>query len=170
MDRAEKADITLKVVGYQWYWGYSYPELGVEEFESRMIPTKDLKEGQLKLLEVDEPIYVPVGKTVKVMVTSDPLGVIHAWGIQSLGFKRDAIPGRVNEGWIKVDKEGTYYGQCYELCGVDHAFMPIKLVAVSEKKFNKWVKSKGGKIPGEEPKEIKKDTKQESKKSEEGAE
>jgi cytochrome c oxidase subunit 2 len=150
MDRAEKPDVTLKVVGYQWYWGYSYPDLGVQEFESRLIAEKDLKEGQKRLLEVDEPLYVPVGKTVKVLVTADPLGVIHAWGIQSLAFKRDAIPGRVNEGWIKVDKEGTYYGDCYELCGVDHAFMPVKVVAVSEEKFNEWVKSKGGKIPGEE--------------------
>ena len=165
VDRAEKPDLTLKVVGYQWYWGYEYPELKVAEFESRMIPSSEIKEGQKKLLEVDEPLYVPVGKTIKVLVTGDPNGVIHSWGIQSLAFKRDANPGRVNEGWIKVDKEGAYYGQCYELCGVDHAFMPIKVVAVSEEKFNEWVISKGGSIPGaEEPKDTEdKDSKKDSK-------
>ncbi len=145
VDRAEKSDYTLKVTGYQWYWGYEYPELGIEEFESRMIADKDLKEGDLRLLEVDEPIYIPVGKTIKVLVTADPLGVIHAWGVQALAFKRDATPGRVNEGWLKIDKPGVYYGQCYELCGVDHAFMPIKVIAVSQEEFDEWVESKGGK-------------------------
>ena len=147
VDKTDHADLTLKVTGYQWYWGYEYPDLKVAEFESRLIPTDQLKPGQKKLLEVDEPLYVPVGKTVKVLLTGDAAGVIHAWGIPSLAFKRDTMPGRINEGWIKIEKEGTYYGECYELCGVDHAFMPIKIMAVSEDKFNAWVVSKGGKIP-----------------------
>lgn len=148
VDKVEEADMTIKVVGYQWYWGYELPDYEVAEFESRMIPEKDLKEGQLRLLEVDEPLVLPVGKTIRVLVTGDPNGVIHAWGVPALKFKRDTIPGRVNEGWIKIEEPGTYYGQCYELCGPDHAFMPIKIVAVSESEFNEWVLSKGGKVPG----------------------
>lgn len=148
VDKTEEADLTLKVTGYQWYWGYELPDYGVAEFESRIIPEKDLKKGDLRLLEVDEPLVLPVGKTVRVLVTGDPNGVIHAWGIASLKFKRDTIPGRVNEGWIKIDEPGIYYGQCYELCGPEHAFMPIKIVAVKEAEFNEWVLSKGGKVPG----------------------
>lgn len=148
VDRVEEADFTLKVTGYQWYWGYELPEFGVEEFESRIIPEKDLKEGDLRLLEVDEPLVLPVGKTVRVLVTGDPNGVIHAWGIPALKFKRDTVPGRINEGWIKIEEEGVYYGQCYELCGPDHAYMPIKILAVSEAEFNDWVTKKGGTVPG----------------------
>lgn len=148
VDTVEDADLTVKVVGYQWYWGYELPDYGVEEFESRIIPEKDLKEGQLRLLEVDEPLYLPVGKTVKVLVTGDPNGVIHAWGIPSLKFKRDTVPGRTNEGWIKIEEEGTYYGQCYELCGPEHAYMPIMIKAVSEAEFNDWITKKGGTVPG----------------------
>jgi cytochrome c oxidase subunit 2 len=148
VDRVEEADLTLKVVGYQWYWGYELPEYGVSEFESRMIPEKDLKKGDLRLLEVDQELVLPVGKTVRVLVTGDPNGVIHAWGIPSLKFKRDTIPGRVNEGWIKIEEEGVYYGQCYELCGPDHAFMPIKIRGVSEAEFNDWVTKMGGTVPG----------------------
>lgn len=150
VDRTDKADITLKVTGYQWYWGYELPDQKVAEFESRLIPTDKLPEGGLKLLEVDEPLVLPVGKTVRVLVTADPLGVIHAWGLNSLAFKRDAMPGRVNEGWIRIEKPGVYYGQCYELCGVDHAYMPIKVIGVTEEEFNKWVVSKGGSVPNAE--------------------
>lgn len=148
VDRVEKADLTLKVVGYQWYWGYELPDYGVAEFESRIVPEKDLKKGDLRLLEVDQELVLPVGKTVRVLVTGDPNGVIHAWGIPALKFKRDTVPGRVNEGWIKIEEEGVYYGQCYELCGPDHAFMPIKIRAVSEPEFNDWVTKMGGTVPG----------------------
>ena len=147
VDKNPKADLTVKVTGYQWYWGYELPDYSVAEFESRMIPTKDLKEGQPKLFEVDEALVLPVGKTVRVLLTADPNGVIHAWGVPALGFKRDTVPGRVNEGWIKIEKEGVYYGNCYELCGPDHSQMPVKVVAVSEAEFQKWVESKGGKMP-----------------------
>lgn len=149
VDKVEEADLTLKVVGYQWYWGYELPDYGVEEFESRIIPEKDLKEGQLRLLEVDEPLYLPVGKTVKVLVTGDPNGVIHSWGIPALKFKRDTVPGRTNEGWIKIEEEGLYYGQCYELCGPEHAYMPIMIRGVSEAEFEEWVLTKEGKISDE---------------------
>lgn len=148
VDKVEDADMTLKVVGYQWYWGYELPDQHVAEFESRLIPEADLKQGQKRLFEVDQPIVLPVGKTIRVLLTGDPAGVIHAWGIPSLKFKRDAIPGRVNEGWLKINSEGTYYGDCYELCGPDHAFMPVVIKAVSEQEFNDWVIAKGGKIQG----------------------
>lgn len=148
VDKSEKADMTVKITGYQWYWGYEYPDHGVAEYESRIVATKDLKPGQPRLLEVDEPLVVPVGKTIRLLLTADPNGVIHAWGVPALGFKRDTIPGRVNEGWIKVQDAGVYYGECYELCGPDHSQMPIKVVALPEAEFNAWVVSKGGKIPG----------------------
>ncbi len=147
VDRTEHADMTLKVVGYQWYWSYELPDQGVKEFESRLIPEDKLTKGQLRLMEVDEPLLLPVGKTVRVLVTADPLGVIHAWGIAGLAFKRDAVPGRINEGWLKIEKPGIYYGECYQLCGVDHAFMPIKIIGVSQEEFDQWVASKGGKLP-----------------------
>jgi cytochrome c oxidase subunit II len=148
VDKSEKADMTVKVTGYQWYWGYEYPDHGIGEYESRMIQTKDLKEGQPRLFEVDEALVVPVGKTIRMLLTADPNGVIHAWGVPALGFKRDTVPGRVSEGWIKVKDAGVYYGNCYELCGPDHSQMPIKVVALPEAEFNAWVASKGGQVPG----------------------
>jgi len=148
IDHLEESDLTLKVTGYQWYWGYEFPDYGVEEFESRLLPEDEMKEGDLRLLEVDQPLYLPINKDIRVILTSDPNGVIHSWGIPSLKFKRDSIPGRINEGWIRVDEEGVYYGQCYELCGPDHAFMPVKIIAVSEEKFNQWLISKGGNPAG----------------------
>jgi cytochrome c oxidase subunit 2 len=147
VDKTEKADLTVKVTGYQWYWGYEYPDYGVTEFESRMIPTNKLKAGELRLFEVDEPLVVPVGKTVRVLLTGDPNGVIHAWGVPALGFKRDTIPGRMNEGWFRIEKPGVYYGACYELCGPDHSQMPVKVIGVTEEEFAAWVASKGGKMP-----------------------
>lgn len=145
VDKTEKADLTIKVTGYQWYWGYELPDHGVAEFESRIVPSKDLKPGQPKLLEVDEALVLPVGKTVKVLLTSAPTGVIHAWGIPALGFKRDTVPGRLSEGWLKIEQPGVYYGACYELCGPDHSQMPIKVIGVSQAEFDAWVVSKGGK-------------------------
>lgn len=150
-DRTEKADMTLKVVGYQWYWSYELPDQKVAEFESHVIPEEKLQQGQRRLFDVDEPLVLPVGKTVRVLVTADPLGVIHSWGVPGLAFKRDAIPGRINEGWFKIEKPGIYYGECYQLCGVDHAFMPIKIIAVSNDEFKQWVTSKGGQPAGAEP-------------------
>jgi cytochrome c oxidase subunit 2 len=147
VDKAPKSDVTVKIVGYQWYWGYELPDYGVAEFESHVIPTKELKEGQPRLLEVDEPLVLPVGKTIRLLMTADPNGVIHAWGIPALGIKRDTIPGRVSEGWIKIKEPGVYYGECYELCGPDHSQMPIKVIGVSDAEFQTWIESKGGKMP-----------------------
>lgn len=131
-----KADLTIKVVGYQWYWNYEYPDAGFA-FDSYMINEKDLKPGQLRLLTVDNAIYVPVGKKVRVQVTGGD--VIHSWAMPNFGVKIDAVPGRLNETWFQADVEGTYYGQCSELCGVNHGFMPITVNVVSQEEFDAWL-------------------------------
>ena len=135
-DIIPKADVTIKAVGYQWYWGYEYPDENII-FDSYMVDEKDLKENQPRLLTVDNEIYVPVNKVVKVMITAND--VLHAWALPSFGVKRDAIPGRINETWFKADRTGTYYGQCSELCGIKHAFMPITVNVVTEEKYNQWL-------------------------------
>lgn len=138
-DKIENADLTVKAIGRQWYWTYEFPDQKIE-FDSRMIEDKDIKPGQLRLLDVDNPIVVPVGKAVRLLVTSD--NVLHSFAVPAFGVKRDAVPGRLNETWFKVNKEGTYYGQCSELCGVKHGFMPIAVKVVSQDEFDAWVKSK----------------------------
>ncbi|MBN8530399.1 MAG: cytochrome c oxidase subunit II [Alphaproteobacteria bacterium] len=130
-------DLTIKVVGHQWYWSYEYPDHGGFGYDSTMVEDKDLKPGQFRLLEVDHPIVVPVDRTVRVQLTA--ADVIHAFAVPAFGIKKDAMPGRLNETWFKADKLGTYYGQCSELCGVRHGFMPIKVQVVSEADFLKWV-------------------------------
>ena len=135
-DTIPKADVTIKAVGYQWYWGYEYPDENII-FDSYMIETKDLKEGQPRLLAVDNEVIVPVNKVVKVLITAND--VLHAWAPPSFGVKRDAVPGRINETWFKADKEGTYYGQCSELCGIKHAFMPITVKVVSNEEYQEWL-------------------------------
>ncbi len=131
------ADMTIKATGKQWYWSYNYPDNGAFEFDSLMIQTKDLKPGQPRLLSVDNEMVVPVNKTVRVQTIG--ADVIHAFAVPSFGIKIDAIPGRLNETWFKATREGVYYGQCSELCGKDHAFMPITVRVVSEQAFNAWV-------------------------------
>jgi cytochrome c oxidase subunit 2 len=138
MDKTHEADMTLKVTGYQWYWGYEYPDYGKISFESYMIQDDDLKEGQIRLLETDNRIVLPVDTNVRVLLTSSD--VIHAWAIPSLGVKIDTVPGRLNETWLRINKPGVYRGQCSELCGPYHAFMPIVIEAVSKKKFKSWVR------------------------------
>ena len=135
-DVIPKADITIKAIGYQWYWGYEYPDENII-FESYMIETKDLKENQPRLLTVDHEVVVPVNKVIKVLITAND--VLHAWALPSFGVKRDAVPGRINETWFKADKVGTYYGQCSELCGIKHAFMPITVRVVSEEDYAEWL-------------------------------
>ena len=135
-DTIPKADVTIKAVGYQWYWGYEYPDENII-FDSYMIETKDLKLGQPRLLSVDNEVIVPVNKVVKVLITAND--VLHAWALPSFGVKRDAVPGRINETWFKADKVGTYYGQCSELCGIKHAFMPITVKVVSEVEYKEWL-------------------------------
>ncbi|MDA7715321.1 cytochrome c oxidase subunit II [Pelagibacteraceae bacterium] len=135
-DEIPKADVTIKATGYQWYWGYEYPDENII-FDSYMIDEKDLKEGQPRLLTVDNEVYVPVNKVVKVMITAND--VLHAWALPSFGVKRDAVPGRINETWFKADRTGTFYGQCSELCGIKHAFMPITVNVVTEDEYIQWL-------------------------------
>ena len=135
-DAIPKADITVKATGYQWYWGYEYPDENIF-FDSYMIETKDLKENEPRLLAVDNELVVPVNKVVKVMITAND--VLHAWALPSFGVKRDAVPGRINETWFKAEKVGTYYGQCSELCGIKHAFMPIEVRVVTEEEYQDWL-------------------------------
>jgi cytochrome c oxidase subunit 2 len=131
-----KADVTVKATGKQWFWSYSYPD-NKFEFDSLMVQTKDLKPGQPRLLSVDNEMVVPVNKVVRVLTTG--ADVIHSFAIPSFGIKIDAIPGRINETWFKAEREGTYYGQCSELCGKDHAFMPIAIHVVSDKDYTAWL-------------------------------
>ena len=146
-DEIPKADVTIKAIGYQWYWGYEYPDENII-FDSYMIEDKDLKENQPRLLSVDNEVVVPVDKVVKVMITAND--VLHAWALPSFGVKRDAVPGRINETWFKADRTGTFYGQCSELCGIKHAFMPITVNVVTEEEYNKWLKEAKVKFAKEE--------------------
>ncbi|HEX8809857.1 MAG TPA: cytochrome c oxidase subunit II [Xanthobacteraceae bacterium] len=131
-----KPDLTVKVTGKQWFWSYSYPDSKFE-FDSLMVQEKDLKPGQLRLLSVDNEMVVPVNKVVHVLVTG--ADVIHSFAVPSFGIRMDAVPGRVNETWFKATIEGVFYGQCSELCGKDHAFMPIAVRVVNEADFNTWL-------------------------------
>ena len=135
-DTIPKADVTVKAIGYQWYWGYEYPDENII-FESYMIKEEDLKENQPRLLTVDNEVVVPVNKVVKVLITAND--VLHAWALPSFGVKRDAVPGRINETWFKAEKVGTYYGQCSELCGIQHAFMPITVRVVTDEEYVQWL-------------------------------
>ena len=131
-----QADVTVKATGKQWFWSYNYPNSKFE-FDSLMVQDKDLKPDQPRLLAVDNAMVVPVNKVVKVLVTG--ADVIHSFSVPSFGIKIDAIPGRMNETWFKADREGIYYGQCSQLCGRDHAFMPIEVRVVSEKAYTAWL-------------------------------
>ncbi len=139
-------DLTVKATGNQWNWSYEYPDQGIAEYISNMLPEDEIAargmDHGLYRLAADEPIVVPVGQTVRVLVTASD--VIHAFALPAFGLKTDAIPGRVNETWFKADRVGTFYGQCSELCGVDHAFMPIQINVVTQAEFEAWVVSKGG--------------------------
>ena len=135
---AENGDVTVKATGKQWYWTYSYPDHGNFEFNSLLIrDPKLLRPGQPRLLGVDNEMVVPVNKYVRVITTGAE--VIHAFAVPSFGIKINSIPGRINETWFRVTREGIYYGQCSELCGKDHAFMPIAVRVVSEEEFKTWV-------------------------------
>jgi cytochrome c oxidase subunit 2 len=131
------ADLTVKVTGETWHWEYNYPDNGDFSFDSLMTEEKDLKPGQPRLLTVDNEMVVPVNKVVRVLVTG--FDVIHSFKVPSFGIMIDAIPGRLNETWFKATREGWYYGQCSELCGKDHSFMPIAVRVVSDAEFATWV-------------------------------
>ncbi|MGC6512758.1 MAG: cytochrome c oxidase subunit II [Parvibaculales bacterium] len=132
-----EADMTIKATGYQWYWGYEYPDHGDFAFDAIMLEDDELQAGQPRLLATDNAVVVPVNATVRVVVTS--ADVIHNWAMPAFGNKMDAIPGRLNETWFRAEKTGTYYGQCSELCGIRHAFMPIMVKVVEQEEFAAWV-------------------------------
>jgi cytochrome c oxidase subunit II len=136
------AELTLKVTGNSWRWDFEYPDLGVQ-LTSNLLPEEDAQaQGRPYLLATDTPLYVPVGTTVRVLVTSND--VIHAFAVPAFGVKEDAIQGRVNETWFNVDTPGVFYGQCSELCGVNHAYMPVEIHAVPRAEFEAWVAANGG--------------------------
>jgi cytochrome c oxidase subunit II len=136
-DRAQTTDLTVKVTGHQWYWSYEYQDQASLKFDSRMVPTDELRPGQRRLLEVDNELVVPVGKNVRLLVTGTD--VIHSYFMPSLGVQKYAIPGRTIETWFRVDRPGTYYGQCNQICGTQHAYMPSVVRAVPEAEFTAWV-------------------------------
>jgi cytochrome c oxidase subunit II len=137
-DRTAEAEMTLKIIGSQWYWTYEYPDHGNFSFDSVMIADKDIKPGQHRLLEVDNRIVLPVDTNIRLLMTATD--VLHAWAVPAFGVKLDTVPGRINETWVRITKEGVYYGQCSELCGIGHAYMPIAVEAVSKDKFDAWAK------------------------------
>jgi cytochrome c oxidase subunit 2 len=136
-DRAEDPELTLEVKGYQWNWGYAYPDQQIPEYISNLVPDEDLTQDQLRLLSVDRPVVLPVDTTVQVLVTAGD--VLHSWAVPSFGLKTDAIPGRMHESWVRATQEGVFYGQCSELCGTGHGYMPIEVHVVSRQAFDAWV-------------------------------
>ena len=140
--------LTVKVTGYQWYWGYSYPDNGDFEVISNMLTEEEAAaRGEPYQLAADNRMVIPVGKPVKLLITA--ADVIHSFAIPAAWFKLDAVPGRINEKVLQIDREGVYYGQCSELCGARHGFMPITVEVLSEEKFNNWVRANGGTPQGQ---------------------
>ena len=137
-NRIETADLTLKAAGHQWYWSYEYPDHGNFTVDANMIPTAELQGDQRRLMETDNRVVLPVGKTVRLLFTASD--VLHSWAVSSFGIKLDAVPGRLNETWVRVDKEGVYYGFCSELCGVNHSYMPLAVEVVSQGRFDAWLR------------------------------
>ncbi len=136
-DVIPEVDMTIKVIGHQWYWEYQYPEHDDLSFESYLVPDEDLKEGEPRLLTVDNRLVLPVNKNIHVLVTAGD--VLHSFAMPSLGVKKDAVPGRLNETWMRIDRPGIYRGQCSEICGTGHGYMPIVIEAVSENDFYAWL-------------------------------
>ena len=138
MDKTHNPEMTLKVTGHQWYWQYEYPDNGGFTFDSFMVADDELKEGQPRLLTVDEEVVLPINTDIRILVASDD--VIHNWSVPSFGIKIDLLPGRINETWVRITREGIFKGQCSELCGVNHGFMPISVRAISKEAYKAWVK------------------------------
>ena len=149
LDEVRDADVTLKVIGHQWYWEYQYPDQGGFSFSSYPVADEDIKPDGRRILDVDNPVVLPVGTDIRIQITSED--VMHSWGVTSLGFTRDAIPGRLNEITIRLDREGRYFGQCRELCGTGHAIMPVVVHAVSRERFDQWVEQAKQEFAGAEP-------------------
>nr|CUS58550.1 TPA: cytochrome c oxidase subunit 2 [Hydractinia polyclina] len=146
MDEVIEPSLTVKAIGHQWYWSYEYSDVEGDsiEFDSYMIPTSDLEIGDLRLLEVDNRLVLPVNTQVRVVITG--ADVIHCFAVPSLGIKTDAVPGRLNQVGFLIKRPGVYYGQCSEICGSDHSFMPIVVEGVSQEKFVNWIISKQDEI------------------------
>ena len=138
MDVTPHTDLTIKATGHQWYWTYDYPDSGKFTFDANLVDDSDLKPGQPRLLTADNPMVVPVGVNVRLLTTATD--VIHDWSMPSFGVKIDAIPGRLNETWFHVNEPGIYYGQCDQLCGINHGYMPIMVKAVPKPEFDAWAK------------------------------
>jgi cytochrome c oxidase subunit 2 len=135
-DVIPEAELTIKAIGHQWYWSYEYPDNGDFTFDAYLVADADLEPGQLRLLTTDNRIVLPVDTNVHVLVTATD--VLHAWAVPAFGVKIDAVPGRINEIWFRIEEPGIYYGQCSELCGDYHGFMPIMVEAVSKDEFEAW--------------------------------
>lgn len=148
MDDVGNSELTVKITGYQWKWQYDYLDQGVSFFSTLTTPREQIENKQAKgehyLLEVDNPVVLPVGKKIRFLVTGND--VIHAWWVPQIGLKKDAIPGYINEIWARIDEPGIYRGQCAELCGKDHGFMPIVVQAVSPEEFDKWIMAQKDKM------------------------
>ncbi|MBC8445489.1 MAG: cytochrome c oxidase subunit II [Rhodospirillaceae bacterium] len=136
-DRTYTPELTIKVTGNQWYWSYTYPDNNDIEFDSIYVSDDELEEGQPRMLTVDNPLVLPVDTNIRILLASND--VIHNFAMPSLGLKLDTTPGRANETWVSINDEGTYYGMCSELCGVNHGFMPVQIEAVSKEAFNEWL-------------------------------
>lgn len=135
-DRVTSPEMTLKITGYQWYWGYEYPDNDGISFDSRMVADEDIEGDQKRLLSTDNVVVLPVETDIAILVTAND--VIHAWAIPAFGVKIDAVPMRTNETWFRIDRPGVYYGQCSEICGKDHSYMPIEIHAVTKEEFKAW--------------------------------
>ena len=135
-EKSENYDMTVKVIGHQWYWEYEYPDHGDFYFESYMIQDEDLQEGDLRLLTVDNPLVIPANKNIQILITAGD--VLHSWAVPSMGLKTDAVPGRLNETWVNVKEPGIYRGQCSEICGTGHGFMPVVVKVLPESEFIAW--------------------------------
>ena len=146
-DRIEEGEMTLKVIGNQWYWSYEYPDHGAFAFDSIIIEYEIFEPGHPRLLSVDNSVVLPAETNIRLLFTS--ADVIHNWAVPSLGLKLDAVPGRVNESWVRINSEGDYYGMCSELCGVNHGFMPVHIKAVSKADFAAWVEQAKQEFAGE---------------------
>ena len=136
-DPENEIEMTIKAIGHQWYWSYEFPDHGNFTFDAYMVADEDLEDGQRRLLTTDNALVLPVDTNIRILVTAST--VIHNFAVPAMGLKMDGVPGRMNETWVRITKEGTYYGQCSELCGTGHAYMPIMIEAVSKDDFGQWV-------------------------------
>jgi cytochrome c oxidase subunit 2 len=136
MDRVTDPELTIKAIGHQWYWSYEYPDDGDFTFDAYLVADEDLQEGQPRLLTTDNAVVLPVQTDIQVLITATD--VLHSWAVPAFGVKTDGVPGRINETWLRIEEPGMYYGQCSELCGDYHGFMPIMVRAVTKEEYEAW--------------------------------